>query len=268
MEEKTTRLAALIAYDGSSYCGWQVQDPNDTPTPSIQGTLQEAAKALCGQDLFFQASGRTDAGVHAIGQVAHFDLPKTFSERVTPYKLPLALNAKLPPSIRILKTVSVPSTFHALRDARSKRYRYRILIGPSALPTERYTSWNIFHKLDLNKLNASLDQLTGTHDFKCFESVGVDLEDTVRTLTKCSVRSCPTDLPAEYQLLEFHFEGDGFLKQMVRNMVGTLVSIGRETLPADYIPTLIASKDRKKAGPAAPAHGLCLEKVTYADELF
>ncbi len=242
-------IKLLIEYDGANYLGWQVQAKGKT----IQGVIEEKLGQIFGEPVSLIGSGRTDAGVHAFGQVAHF---KTRS-RMDLLSIQRALNSLLPEDILIRKVEEAPEDFHARKQAKSKIYEYRILHQPLRSVFHRGYAWHIPQVLDWEEMKKATQKLVGTHDFSSFRSTG--------TPTKTAIRSV---LRAEWKkgrdgMIRFEIEANGFLKQMVRAIVGTLVDVGRGRLDADEFERILESRDRKKAGPTAPAHGLFLKEVKY-----
>jgi tRNA pseudouridine38-40 synthase len=241
----------LIAYDGTRYSGWQIQ-PNAI---SIQALIQEALKVALRQDIFVTASGRTDAGVHARGQVAHFLAP--------PADLPLlyrSLNGILPPDIRILRIENVPHSFHARYSAVSKEYHYHIHLDWALDPFKRLYTYHHPYSLDLPLIQQASCHFLGTHDFTSFAneaSKGSAAKNPVRTIKRLDIIPEPGGVRLE-------FEGDGFLYKMVRNITGTLLDVGRKKLSPDVIPALFDKKDRRQLSCAAPPQGLFLMKVNYS----
>lgn len=250
-EESRCVYKLTLCYDGTAYVGWQVQPKG----LSIQEILQQKIEILTRHKINLSGSGRTDAGVHALGQTAHFE---TFLP-VDPFRFLHSLNGMLPPDIRVLSIEKVPSNFHARYSATGKIYSYHLRINPLHDPFRRNYSWHLpFQNFSKEKLiKASLD-LLGTHDFKGFASQGhqgVAAHDSIRTIHRIDFIEGD-----ECQLI---FEADGFLYKMVRNMVGTLADIARGNIPEDTIKKVLLEKDRKLAGQAAPAQGLFLVKVLY-----
>jgi len=245
-----------VAYDGTDFNGWQRQ-PDGT---SIQGVLEEALKALDGRDVVVTAAGRTDAGVHALAQVAAVALERT----IAPDALVRAVNARLPESVRVLSAEAVDAQFHPRFDAKIKTYRYRIWNADVLSPFERRYAWHIIDRLDLQAIDDGAGRLVGTHDFAAFQGTGSDAATTVRTVTQAGLRtSRDARGAARSALLEFEISGDGFLRHMVRNVVGSLVDVGRGRVPPAWIADVLASRDRTKAGRTAPARGLFLVGVKY-----
>lgn len=248
----TLKFKLTVAYDGSSYHGWQTQ-------PSGRGVQDQVEWALA--RLFRShppvvASSRTDAGVHARGLVAHFEIPaKEF--RMPAGHLPLAFNALLPPDIRVRSAVRVPLAFHARFGTRAKQYRYEVWNHPVMDPLRRNQAWHVARPLDLMAMRMAAADFVGRHDFRALSANrGTELLNPVRTLTRCEVRR-------NGPKLTFLIEGEGFLYKMCRAIVGTLVQIGYGRYPATAVPAMLAAKDRRQAGVNAPAHGLVLWQVSY-----
>lgn len=242
-------IKLTIEYDGKNFAGWQTQ-PGKV---SIQGEIVKAIKEVTGEDVELNASGRTDAGVHALGQVANF---KT-NTNIEIAKVPYAINSKLPNSIIILKAEEVEERFHARYNCTGKTYRYIINNAefPSAL--NRYREFHVPQKLNFENMSKAIKFFEGTHDFKGFKSSGGNLKKTtVRTLTKCDIRQEGTRIIME-------LSGDGFLYNMVRIIAGTIVDVGLGKINYADIPNILASKDRKFAGRTLPPHGLYLVEVRY-----
>ena len=240
-------LKLTIQYDGTKYCGWQKQ-PNSS---GIQGTIEYAIYEITKEKVNIIGSGRTDAGVHALGQVANF---KTNSS-IPAARIPNALNAKLPKDISIIDCQEVSDDFHSRYSATGKIYRYLIYNKPYRSPLYKDTSYHIRYELDIEKMRSEARSLLGTHDFKGFMSSGSSVKDTVRTIHDISIENSG-------DLIVLEVEGNGFLYNMVRIIVGTLVDIGRGRIDKS-MEEIIASQDRGEAGHTAPAHGLFLKKVHY-----
>ena len=247
-------LKLTIAYDGTRYCGWQVQ-PNG---PTIQQALEVAFAKITGQRVPVTGSGRTDSGVHALGQVASCQVDSA----LTDHQWLRALNGNLPKDIRVLQVRTV-GDFHAIRDAIKKRYRYLIDDGPIQDVFRRDFAWHIHQRLDAEQMAEAARGLIGTHDFRSYQAAGSDRKTTVRTVTDLRLER-PADQPDEIRV---EIEANGFLYNMVRNIVGTLVEVGLGTRPAAWPTAVLQARDRCQAGRTAPAHGLYLVRVTYADEL-
>lgn len=237
-----------LAYDGTNYCGWQLQP--DLPT--VQGALAEVLHRFAGAPVVTHGAGRTDAGVHAEGQVVSFKLEKAW-EGVA---LRRALNANLPLDIRVLEATPAEERFHPRICAKGKTYRYQLYHADVMHPLwERY-AWHFPYGLDLARLVEDGQQLLGTHNFSAFTTTECETKTRVRTLNDFWLES---DGP----LLRFWFSGGGFLRYQVRTMIGALVDANRNRLPAGSIVDLLNSKDRTLAGAPAPAKGLTLVKVEY-----
>ena len=252
MEPNSLKFKLTIAYDGTGYEGWQTQKTGT----GVQEIVERALAKLFPSAPRLHSSSRTDTGVHALGMVAHFVLPRG-EFKMSVRKLALAINAFLPDDIRVLAAMRAPADFHARFHARGKQYRYFVWNHSAMNPLLRRTAWHVPRKLDLAAMRTAAPLLVGRHDFQSFTSnQGHARESTVRTLTRCTFkRSGP--------LITFTIEGDGFLYKMCRAIVGTLVQIGTGRFPAGEIRAMLAHKDRRVAGMNAPAHGLVLWKVFY-----
>ena len=242
-------IKLLIEYDGTNYLGWQVQAKGLT----IQGVIEEKLTLLTGEKIGLIGSGRTDAGVHALGQVASFKT-KSRMETRTLWK---ALNSLLPSDIVIQKVEEVEEDFHARKNPKSKVYEYRILNREVRSPFHRVYAWHIPQRLDLKEMKRAARMLVGEHDFSCFRSVGTPTKTTVRRVFRSEWKR------NQEGFLRFEIEATGFLKQMVRAIVGTLVDVGKGRISVEGFREILESKDRSKAGPTAPAHGLFLLEVKY-----
>lgn len=236
-----------IQYNGFNYCGWQ-QQPDSL---GIQGTIEKAIYEITRENVKIIGSGRTDAGVHALGQVANFNLMSS----IPVDKIPNALNSKLPKDISVVKCEEVSSKFHSRYSAQGKRYRYLIHNSIYRTPIYKDISYHVKYELDFEKMCKESKKLIGTYDFKGFMSSGSSVKDTIRTIYDVS-------LTKEEDLIVFEVEGNGFLYNMVRILVGTLVDIGRGRIKEDMF-EIINAKSRSKCGHTAPAHGLFLKKVDY-----
>jgi len=246
------RLKLTIAYDGTQYQGWQVQKIGTGVQEKVEGALAK----LFPSHPRLHSSSRTDTGVHALGMVAHFDLPREEFKMGT-HKLLLALNAWLPEDIRVLAAIRAANEFHARFDAIGKQYRYFVWNHAAMNPLIRRTAWHVPRPLDLAAMRAAVPFFLGKHDFKSFSSnQGYAKDSTIRTLTCCDIKqSGPT--------VTFIIEADGFLYRMCRGIVGTLVQVGQGKFTASDVKKMLSSKDRRLAGMTAPAHGLVLWKVFY-----
>jgi len=246
------KFKLTLAYDGGAYHGWQTQR-------SGRGVQDQVERALAG--LFpgrpqVVGSSRTDAGVHARGLVAHFELPAA-EWRMSARQLPLALNALLPGDIRVCSASRVPLAFHARFDAIGKQYRYEVWNHPVMDPLRRSQAWHVPRPLDLAAMRLAAADFVGRHDFRAFTANrGAELKDPVRTVSRCEIhRQGPR--------FTFIIEGEGFLYKMCRGIVGTLVQIGYGRHPATAVTAILAGRDRRQAGVNAPAHGLVLWRVRY-----
>lgn len=237
-----------LAYDGTDYCGWQIQ----LGQPTIQGLLNAALERLDGAPVTTFAAGRTDAGVHAEGQVVSFRLSKNWSGA----NLRKALNGNLPSDVRVLDAATVADQFHARFDAKGKTYRYRIFVAEVMNPFWVRYAWHYPYALDSIKLVEDAQTLVGTHDFTAFTVANCETKTRVRTVTEVRVER-------DADLLTLYFSGEGFLRYQVRTMVGALVDANRGRLKAGSIAELIERRDRTLIGAPAPSQGLTLLKVEY-----
>lgn len=248
-------LKLVIEYDGTGYCGWQRQRGAAPGTPrSVQGTLESAVAAVTGETVPVVGAGRTDAGVHALGQVAHLET----SSRLSAGRFPGALNANLPPDIRVLAAEEAPPGFHARYDAVSRTYRYEILnrAVPSALL--RHRAYHVSDPLDVDAMHRALVSLLGRHDFAAYHGAGSSPRTTVCTVTaaRCVRRGTRIHLT---------ISADRFLRHMVRIMAGTLVRVGAGRLPEDAPAAFLEAAGNGGPGPKVPAHGLFLVRVDYRE---
>ncbi len=248
--EKKFKL--VIEYDGTAYHGWQRQKSDR----SIQAEIEKALTVMTRQAITLSASGRTDAGVHALGQVAHFTCETAIEQEA----FHLGLNSLLPGDIVIKACTTMPDSFHARYDARRKTYRYRILNRRVPTAVDNRYVWHIRQKLQLEPMQAAATQVVGEHDFKAFEGTGSPRSSTVRNIFRATLKRA-----AEGYLI-FEIEGDGFLRYMVRNIVGTLVEVGRGRITPGDFKNILESRDRDQAGATAPPQGLFLVSVGYDDD--
>jgi tRNA pseudouridine38-40 synthase len=240
----------IIEYDGTNYHGWQRQ----AAEPTVQAEIEQALSAMTRSDITLIGAGRTDAGVHALGQAAHFRC----ETRLDPEAILKGLNSLLPPDIVICDCRRVAEDFHARFDAQSKIYRYRILNRAARAAVGRSYSWFIHRPLDVRAMQQAAHLIVGRHDFKAFESAGSPRAHTVR-----HVLAAEWIEAQEQGLLTFQIEADGFLRCMVRNIVGTLVATGMGKIPPADVATILASRDRRRAGATAPPQGLFMVAVNY-----
>lgn len=276
-----------LAYDGTGFVGWQRQASG----VSIQGLLEDALRGLADRDVPVTGAGRTDAGVHALGQVASVSIERTMGAGA----LMRALNGRLPGAVRVVAAEEAAPAFHARFDAGAKTYRYRIWNAGVITPFEGRYAWHVVAPLDVDRMAAAGRLLEGRHDFSAFQAAGASTATTERAITASRIvttrlsttgNKFPTTEDAEdtderivlssgmdvrflrggeltSPLIVYEITGDGFLRHMVRNIVGTLVEIGRGRRPVDWIGQVLRSRDRKVAGPTAPPEGLFLVAVDY-----
>ena len=242
------RVGLVVAYDGTKYSGWQTQ-PNGI---TIQGVLNDTLSELLGEKIETIGASRTDAGVHALGNVAVFDT----ESRIPGEKFSYALNQRLPEDIRIQLSEEVEPDFHPRYCDSEKTYEYRILNRKFPVPTERLYSYFYHYKLDVDKMKEATSYLIGRHDFASFCGNPKMNKSTVRTVDSIRIQQ-----KGDYLTLSFH--GDGFLQHMVRIMTGTLLEVGFHRMQPNDVITILQGKKRSLAGPTAPAQGLCLIEVDY-----
>ena len=255
---KTVKFALLIEYDGSNLVGWQKQNEGI----SVQGSLEEAAKNIFNQEFEIQGSGRTDAGVHALGQVAHINLPKNHKLTTKhPFYIISAFNSQLGKSnIRVVSCKHVEPEFNARFSATKRHYKYRILCRAAPPGIEKGKVWHSRKKLNILLMEEGAQHLIGKHDFTSFRTINCQAKSPIRTLDKISL-SCVGDE------IIINVSAKSFLHSQVRIIVGTIYKVGDETLEPNNIKNILEGKDRNLAGPTAPAEGLYLEKVEYPSNL-
>lgn len=274
-----------LAYDGTGFVGWQRQASG----VSIQGLLEDALRGLADRDVPVAGAGRTDAGVHALGQVASLSIERTMGADA----LMRALNGRLPGAVRVVAAEEAAPSFHARFGAGAKTYRYRIWNADVITPFEGRYAWHVVAPLDVDRMAAAGRLIEGRHDFAAFQAAGASTTTTERVITASRIVAAQlsatrdaedtgeriawspcSDLRGlralsggqlESPLVVYEITGDGFLRHMVRNIVGTLVEIGRSRRPVEWIGQVLASRDRKGAGPTAPPEGLFLLAVDYLD---
>ncbi len=251
-----TRFKALIAYDGTDFYGWQTQREE----PTVQSTLESCLRQICGRQVSVIGSGRTDSGVHALGQVAHFD----WDHHLSAEKLPLAINAIVPFSVRVQSVEPVEPDFNARINALSKSYLYRIDRNRNFDPFNfRYALHN-YSPLDLDLMRHLATMIEGEHDFSAFQAAGTDIVNTNRTVFCLEIFEPSGDLlQAHRHFLFLRIRANGFLRKMVRFLVGTLIEIGSGKRPPEHMKRALESGDKGCVGVPAPARGLFLEKVYY-----
>ncbi len=243
------RIKLTVTYDGTNYCGWQVQ-PNGV---SIEGVLEDAIQSVTGETAIkVTGSGRTDAGVHAQGQVAHFDTQSS----IPPENFFKAINTKLPSDIKVLNSQLISEDFNARKSAKKKTYAYSFYFSQTDLPlVDRYAT-RLDYTIDVEKLKALAQIFVGEHDFKCFNASGGGAKTTVRTIYSIDIKHTK-------EKMEILVTGNGFLYNMVRTLVGTLLKFEKEQFGENYIKTMLESGDRSLCGKTLPAKGLCLVGVEY-----
>lgn len=242
------RVKLTVAYDGTNYCGWQVQ-PNGI---TVQEILNQCLSEFTGEKIETIGASRTDAGVHALGNVAVFDTEM----RMPGDKFSFALNQRLPEDIRIQKSEEVEMDFHPRYVKSEKTYEYHILNRRFPIPTERFYSHFTYIPLDIERMREAASYLIGEHDFKSFCGTGAQVKTTVRTVKEIQIEK-------NEDKITIRITGEGFLYNMVRIIAGTLMDIGGGLYPPEKMQEILAAKDRKKAGPTAPARGLTLMKIQY-----
>lgn len=244
------RIKLTIAYDGTNYCGWQIQ-PNGI---TIEEVLNKALTKMLGEEIIIIGASRTDSGVHAMGNVAVFDTETT----IPADKIGVALNQRLPDDIVIMKSEGVPLDFHPRYCNCSKTYEYHIINTRIPIPTKRLTNYFVSYVLDIDKMRQAASYLVGEHDFVSFCNVRTDVENTVRTITELDILTNGNEIT-------IRITGNGFLYNMVRIIVGTLIRVGRGFYEPEKVKEILEAKDRKAAGVTAPAQGLMLVEIKYMD---
>lgn len=245
-----TKFVAVVEYDGTAYHGWQLQ--KDLPT--IQGAMERALARILGRLTRVHGAGRTDAGVHAQGQVAHFCCEWSRS----PEELQKGINALLPPDVMVRELAVAPEDFHARHSAYSKTYVYSILNRPLRSPLNRFYAWHVPYALDLISMKQATSCLVGSHDFASFGNPTDGTTSTVREILRAG-----WDHHDSIGFISFTIRGTGFLRYMVRSIVGTLVLVGSGKIGPPDFSNILLSCDRSRSGPTAPPHGLCLKSVDY-----
>lgn len=243
------RFFITIEYDGTGLVGWQRQEVGN----SVQGYLEQAAKELTGQETLIQGSGRTDAGVHALGQVAHLDVPDKFDEK----SVLLGLNAKLASKqVKVLKAEQVSSEMHARFSATKRSYIYRILNRKIGSALHREFMWHVYYPLDIDAMRDGAAHLIGLHDFTSFRASACQAQSPVRSLETI-------EIVERGEEIQIHASAISFLHNQIRNITGTLVQVGRGKWQPDDVKTALEAKDRAKGGPTAPPHGLYLSNIEF-----
>ena len=242
------RFRVVVEYDGTDFSGWQRQREERT----VQGVLEEALRDMTGESVFVRGAGRTDAGVHADGQVATFDLELN----IPPHGLLRGLNAALPPDVALVDVGLAPSDFDARFSARGKVYRYTVWAHFIRSPLQARRAWHVRERLDMEAIRTTASALVGEHDFRAFRASDCDRRTTRRIVRRI-------DVDRQGALVTIDVEATAFLKNMVRILVGTLVDVGRGRIETSAVPRMLDSGDRAAGGMTAPAHGLTLLRVIY-----
>lgn len=263
MDGKTRNIILVLEYDGTNYEGWQSQRKKHAAT--IQETVEEKLRKMTSAPVSLISSGRTDAGVHALGQVASFRTNSSLSPEI----IKKGLNSMLPPDIRAVRSMEASPDFHPRFDATAKTYFYLIALMPDEPVFFRRYAWSIPYKLDLRAMEDAASCLRGKHDFSAFRASGSDVKDSLREIISLELKKMKkmefATVPFRGDYLKISITANGFLRHMARNIVGTLVEVGRGRMSPSDMKKILESLDRKKAGPSAPAHALFLEKVFYKE---
>lgn len=246
------RIKLVVAYEGTNYCGWQIQPTGIT----IEGVLNQALSELLGEEIKVTGASRTDSGVHSMGNVAIFDT----NTRIPPEKICYAVNQRLPEDVVVQSSCEVAADFHPRHCYSEKTYEYRILNRKIPMPTLRKDTYFYYRNLNVEKMKEAAAYLKGTHDFKSFCSIHTTVEDTVRTILSCTVEKSTQDI------VTIRVTGTGFLYNMVRIIAGTLIQVGIGEKEPEDITEILEKRDRSAAGPTAPAHGLTMIGIVYKDE--
>lgn len=242
------RVKLTVAYDGTNYCGWQIQ-PNDV---TVEGVINEKLSELLGEEIAVIGASRTDSGVHALGNVAVFDT----DTKIPGEKISLALNQRLPEDIRVQQSGEVAEDFHPRYADSEKTYEYKILNRKIPDPTKRFYTHFLYTPLDVDKMKEAASYIIGEHDFASFCSAGSQVQTTIRTVYQL-------DVEKQDDVITIRIRGNGFLYNMVRIIAGTLIQVGQGVYPPEYVKEIIEKRDRSAAGPTAPANGLMLVKIDY-----
>lgn len=266
------RLKLTLAYVGTHYHGWQIQAWKDRPhPPTVQAEVEKAVNAVAARGgtenapIHVQGAGRTDAGVHADAQVAHCDVP----EHRAGVDWRRALNTRLPRDIRVTDACLVPDAFDACFSVTRKAYTYRLWLDPRFTPPKLYPFVWACGPLDMDRFDAAIPHLLGTHDFRSLQNAGTDIKTTVRTIyaiDRDPPRTAAGALPPDCREVSLRLESNGFLKQMVRNIAGLLVACGRGKFDPDAVPALLEARDRRLAPVTAPPQGLTLSQIWYGND--
>lgn len=246
-----TRIKLTIAYDGTNYCGWQIQ-PNGI---TVEEIINKKLSKLTGEKIVVIGASRTDSGVHALGNVAVFDTNTT----IPPERISHALNQKLPEDIHIMQSEEVPGDFHPRYCNCKKTYEYNIINTRTPIPTKRLTNYFVSYELNIEDMKKAATYLVGEHDFASFCNIRTNVEDTVRTITNLEITSHENEI-------KISITGTGFLYNMVRIIVGTLIRVGRGYYKPKEVEAILEAKDRKAAGVTAPPQGLMLVRIAYDED--
>ena len=244
------RVRLIVAYDGTNYCGWQIQPNGET----IESVLNRHLSALLGEDIVVTGASRTDSGVHSLGNVAIFDT----NTRMPADKISFALNQRLPEDIVVQDSCEVEADWHPRYQKGRKTYEYRILNRTFRNPARRLDTHFYHHTLDVEAMRKAAKYLEGEHDFKSFCAVGAQVKTTTRTVYTCNVTK-------QDDIITIRITGNGFLYNMVRIIAGTLIKVGAGDVKPEEIPNILAARDRSKAGPTAPAKGLTMIGIEYEE---
>lgn len=256
VSQNRKRVLLSVAYDGTNYCGWQVQKNGET----IEGVLNRELSALFQEEITVIGASRTDSGVHALGNVAVFDT----KARMPAEKIAYALNSRLPEDVRIQRSLEAPSDFHPRKTACVKTYEYQILNREFELPAYRLNAYFFRRKLDVERMRDACSYFIGEHDFKSFCSIHTQAETTVRTIY--SLDAAEQEMPdLDGRLIRIRVTGNGFLYNMVRILAGTLIQVGLGTYAPEEMAAMLETCDRQAAGPTAPAKGLTLVGMRYPE---
>ena len=242
------RIKLTVAYDGTGYCGWQVQPKGTT----VEAVLNRALSDLTGEDIKVTGASRTDAGVHAEGNVAVFDT----ETGIPPERMAYAVNRLLPEDIVVVKSEEVPGDWHPRYQDSVKTYEYRILNRGMPDPVRRFTTFHVSYPLNLDAMREAAEYLKGEHDFKSFCSIHTDVKSTVRTIYDLTIEK-------DGDIITLRISGNGFLYNMVRIIAGTLITVGRGAWPPEKIKEILQARDRQKAAATVPAKGLVLKNIRY-----
>lgn len=249
------RIRLTVAYDGTEYHGWQIQDNAVT----VEEVLAKALFALLGESVELIGASRTDAGVHAMGNVVVFDT----ETKIPPEKIAIALNHFLPEDIRVLKSEETPPDFHPRYCDSEKTYEYRIVNTPIQIPLLQRYSYHVYHDLNVEDMQKAADMIAGTHDFSAFCSAGSQVKSKIRTIYELDIRQNPIVSVNGGREIVLRVRGNGFLYNMVRIIAGTLIEVGIGRRSVDAVEEAVLTGERSKAGPTAPAQGLVLMGIEY-----